>query len=130
MLAFSIILITNNKLFQFFLNSFAFLFVARLVEQRKHIFLVGFYTRLVKRIYIEDISADATSFLEEINDFAEASFGEFGEGDVDVRHTAVHVSEHGAEFCHLVHLVDTLSGDIVKAVEISFIGREDRKSVV
>lgn len=47
-------------------NCLAFSFVAGLIEQRKHILLVGLDTGLVEGIYPQNVAADTARALEEV----------------------------------------------------------------
>ncbi len=48
------------------LDGFGLLFVTRFFEKREHILLVCFYTRLVERIYSENVCADSAGELKEV----------------------------------------------------------------
>ena len=48
-------------------------FVTRFVQQGEHVLFIGFHARLVEGIYAQEVTADTTSFLEEIDDFVPSS---------------------------------------------------------
>ena len=52
---------------QTLLYSLALSLVTGLVEQRKHVLLISFHTRLVEGIHTEEVAADATGNLEEVD---------------------------------------------------------------
>ena len=56
------------------LDCFALLLVTRFVEQREHVFLVCFHTRLVERIHAENIPAYAACLFEEVEQCADIVF--------------------------------------------------------
>src|SRR3712207_4880769 len=94
---------------QSFLYGFACLFVARLIEQGKHILLVGLYTRLVEWVYLHEQTADATGFLEEVYHLSEVVLVQCGYNHAHVGHATIDMSQTGAQLGHLVHLVDALT---------------------
>src|SRR3712207_4535470 len=103
---------------QSFLDGFAFCFVAGLVEQGKHVFLVSLYARLVERVYTENVAADATCYLEEIDELSDVILVELGNADADVGHTAVYMRQPCAQFGHFVHFVYALSGKKVQPIGV------------
>ncbi len=111
-----------GNLLESLLDSLAFSFVARLIEQSEHVLLVCFHTRLVEWVDTKNESADAASLLEEVDELAEVVLIELVDGDADVWHATIHVSELSAKFCHVVHFVDTLACEEVQTVEVFFVG--------
>ena len=47
------------------------LFIAGLVEERKHILLVRLNAGLIERVDAQDVAADAASLLKEVNQLSE-----------------------------------------------------------
>ena len=104
-------------------------FVAGLVEQGEHVFLVGLDAGLVEGIHAEQQAADAAGALEEVEELAEVVLVELRQGDFQVGHAAVHVGELGAEFGHFVHFVHALAGQEVEAVEVLLVGGDAEAAV-
>ena len=75
------------------LNCLAFGFVAWLVEEGKHVFLVSLHTWLVEWVHAQDVATHATSLLEEIDELAEVALSECRNGDEQSRNTAEYFSE-------------------------------------
>ena len=97
-------------------------FVAGLVEEGKHVFLVGLHAGLVEWVDAEHITAHAAGFLEEIDELSQVLLGECWQCDEHAGNAAINVSQTGAEFCHLVHLVNALASDVIEAVEVGIVG--------
>ena len=102
-------------------DRFRCLLVAGLVKQGKHVLLVCLHARLVEGVHAKDVAGDTAGTLEEINQLAEIELVEHRQGNLHVGHPAVHVRQHRAEFCHLVHLVHALAGEEVQSVEVCLI---------
>ena len=71
-------------------------------KQSKHIPLIGFYTRLVERIYPQHISTDATSKLEEIDKLAERIFIDDGEFDAHHWYATIAMRLNSSLFCTVI----------------------------
>ena len=84
---------------------------------------------MVKRVDIQHVAADGAGHLEEINQLAEHLLRHLGDDDAQVRHAAVFVGQHSAEFSLVVHLADALAGDVVELVEV-FVLHRDAELVV
>ena len=56
---------------------------------------------------------------------AEVALSECRNGDEQVWHAAIHVSQASAEFSHLVHLVNVLASEEVQTVEVGIVVRND-----
>ena len=99
------------------------LFVAWLFEQGEHVLLVSLYTGLVERIDTEDVTRDTAGTLEEVDELAEVVLIELVNLNLEVGHAAIDMSNLGAQFGHLVDLIDTLASEEVETIEILFVGR-------
>ena len=102
-------------------NRFRCLFVAGLIKQGKHVLLVCLHARLVEGVYAEDVAGDTAGTLEEINQLAKVELVEYGQGNLHIGYSTVHMCEHGTELCHLVHLVYALAGKEVQSVKVCLV---------
>ena len=68
---------------------------------------------------------DAASLLEEIDELSKVVSIQTLDGDADVGHAAIHVSQLCAQLGHLVHLIHALAGKEVEAVEILLVAGEE-----
>ena len=50
-------------------------FVAGLVEQGEHIFLVGLHAGLVERVHAQNVAADAAGALKKVDELAQVALG-------------------------------------------------------
>ena len=116
-------MITQTALRQSLTNCLRCLFVAGLVEEGKHIFLVSLHAGLIERIDTQDVTADATRLLKEVDQLSEVVLVEFGNLDANLRNAAVEVCEWCAEFSLFVDKINTLSGEEVELVEVLSVGR-------
>ena len=74
---------------QTFFDSLAVFFIARFVEQSKHVALVCFHARLVEWVYFEKQSAYSASLLEEVYQLTDVVFVKFRNADMYVWHSSV-----------------------------------------
>ena len=84
-----VVAMSARLLAQLGLDGLALGLVARLVEQGKHVFLVGLDTWLVERVHIEDVAAHAASLLKEVDELAQVLLLEGRHGDEQVGHATV-----------------------------------------
>ena len=106
---------------QTLLDSLALSLIAWLVEQSEHILLVSLNTRLVEWVDTLDVTRDAASLLEEVDELTEIVLVELRNADADVRNTTIDVSQTRTELSHLVDLTDTLASKEVQTVEVLLI---------
>ena len=59
-------------------DSLALLLVAGFVEQCEHVLLVSLYTGLVEGVYAKNVTADAATDFEEIDELSEVVLVELG----------------------------------------------------
>src|SRR3712207_4024464 len=102
----------------------AFSLITGLVEQGKHILLVGLYTRLIEGVDLLEQAADTASYLKEVDKLAEVICGKFRNADENIGYSAIHMGHASTELGHFVDLIHTLSGEEVEPVEVLFIVRE------
>ena len=73
-----------------------FCFVARFVEQSKHVLLVCLYARLVEWIDTQDIARDTARTLKEIEQLSDIVFVEFRQCDLHIWYTTINMRKHRA----------------------------------
>ena len=112
------------SLFQTFSDSLRLFLIPRFVEQCEHVLLIIFYTGLVERINPQHQSTDSARLLEEIEELPDVIFIDLGHFNPHVRHSSIDMRQPRAEFCHLIHFIDTLSGYIVKPIEVLLVRRD------
>ena len=108
------------------LDSSSLCLVAWLLEKSEHILLVSLYAWLVECVDTEELTRDATSNLEEVDELTVVVSIETLDRDEDVRNTTVDVCETCAELSILVNLVDALASKEVKTVEVLLVVWEEK----
>ena len=93
------------------MDSLALCLISGFVEQCKHILLVSLHARLVEWIDTKHIATDAAGYLKEIDELSDVILVELWHGDVNIGHAAIHMSQLGTQFCHLVHFIHTLASE-------------------
>ena len=66
-------------------------FVAGLVEEGEHVFLVGLHAGLVEGVHAEHVAAHAAGFLEEVDELAQVLLVEGWQGDEHAGYATVNV---------------------------------------
>ena len=97
------------ELFQTRLDCLSFSLESRLLQQGKHILLVGFYPRLIEGIYFEHIATNPYCLLKEVEELTDVVSIELGKYDANVGNASIDVGDAHSEFGHLIDFVDTLA---------------------
>ena len=104
----------------------ALFLVARFVKECKHVLLVCFDSWLVERIDVDELSADATALLKEVNELTEIVLVKAWYADTQIRYAAIDVYKLSTEFCHVVDFVDMTAGKEIQPVKVFIVRRNDK----
>ena len=94
------------------------LLVAWLAKKSEHVLLVCLNTRLVEWVDAQNVAADAASLLEKVDELTKVVLVQLRYLYLDVGYATIGVGQEGAQFGHLVNLVNTLACQEVKTVQV------------